>query len=112
MRKPTLYLIAPLVIMLTAFSCDKDEDLDAVETTATLFWTGDVAVDGCGYSVQIGEKSYKPENEGDIDASFKVYEPIPVAIKLIHKGEREIACGMLPGKSKRDFVRVLSIRKI
>lgn len=73
MKKINLYLLAPLALMLTAFSCDKDEDLDVVETTATLLWTGDVAVDGCGYSVQIGEKSYKPENEGDIDDSFKVY---------------------------------------
>ena len=106
------YTLLLAAFSASAFSCDKDDDLDVVETNATLHWTGDVAVDGCGYSVQIGEKSYKPENEGDIDASFKVYEPTPVAVKLIHKGERDISCGMLPGKYKRDFIRVLSIKKL
>lgn len=100
-----------MVLMLTAFSCDKDDDFETVETTATLFWTGDIAVDGCGFSVHIGEKSYKPENEGDIDDSFKVYEPTTVEVKLVHLGQRDLACGMLPGKSKRDFIRVLSIKK-
>lgn len=101
MRNLLRYALLLAAFIASAFSCDKEEDLEVVETTATLRWTGDIAVDGCGFSVQIGEKSYKPENEGDIAESFKVYDPITVEVKLVHLGQRDLACGMLPGTLKK-----------
>lgn len=109
----TLILVTLLLVGCKGEIC---KDLDIVETTATLTWTGDYAVDGCGYSVRIGEQRYKPENEEDIDKSFKtyeaIYEDIPVRIKYSLRGTKDFQCGMLPVANAVEFIRILSIEKI
>lgn len=92
------------------------KDLDIVETTATLIWNGEYSLDGCGYSVQIGEKQYKPENESDIDDSFKTQELFTgttVNLAYSPRGRRlDVACGMLPATTSIDYIHVISVEKL
>lgn len=106
------YALLLAAFTISAFSCDKDEDLEVLEEVAAITWSGDYAVDGCRFHVQIGEKRFKPANEVDIDDSFKSYDPIPVEVKFVQLGQRDFQCGMLPTATKKEFIRILSIKKI
>ncbi|WP_299990981.1 hypothetical protein [uncultured Pontibacter sp.] len=106
------YALLLAAFTVSAFSCDKDEDLEVLEEVAAITWSGDYAVDGCGFHVQIGEKRFKPANEASIDNSFKSHDPIPVEVKFVQLGQRDFQCGMLPMATKKEFIRILSIKKI
>lgn len=111
MKRLTLYLVAPLVLMLTAFSCDKDEDLEVMESTATLVWSGDYAVDGCGFSVYLNDRQYKPDNEQEIDNKFKAQESHTVHIKYTLPAKpKEFTCGW--GAHKMNGIRIISINEV
>ncbi|MBX0335310.1 hypothetical protein K3G39_18905 [Pontibacter sp. HSC-14F20] len=110
MKKFKLYLVAPLALMLTAISCDKDDDLQVMEATATLVWSGDYAVDGCGFIIHLGDQHYKPENEQEIDNLFKQQDSHTVRIKYTLPAKpREYNCGW--GVHKKSTIRLLSIKK-
>ncbi|MFD2245304.1 hypothetical protein [Pontibacter ruber] len=111
MKPLKLYFAALLALTLTAFSCDKEDDLEVQEATATLYWTGDYAVDGCGFVIYIDEKKYKPKNEGDIDAAFKKEEPMTVEVKYVLPGKQaEYVCGM--ARRQAESIIVLSVKEI
>ncbi|GGG02540.1 hypothetical protein [Pontibacter amylolyticus] len=111
MRKLTLYLAAPLALMLTAFSCDKNDDLEVMEATATLLWTGDYAVDGCGFSVYLNDQHYKTDNEQEIDNKFKTQDAHTVLIKYTLPAKpKEYSCGW--GTLKKSEIRLLSIKEV
>ncbi|PVY37372.1 hypothetical protein [Pontibacter virosus] len=110
MKKFKLYLVALLALMFTASSCDKDDGLDVMEATATLMWSGDYAVDGCGFSVYLKDQHYKPENEQEIDDKFKTQEAHTVRIKYTLPAKpREYTCGW--GTHKRSAIRLLSVKE-
>jgi hypothetical protein len=106
------YSLILVTLLLVGCKGEICKDLEIAETTATLSWSGDYVVDGCGFRVQIGEKFYKPENEQDIDASFKTPEPTSVKLEYIPRGKKDFQCGMLPVVNAVDFIRILSIEKI
>lgn len=106
------YTLILITFMLAGFSCEKCEDLEIMESTATINWSGDYAADGCGYSIQIGEKHYKPDNEKDIDPSFKTQGSTTVQLKYVQLDSRNFQCGMLPASTTMDFIRIISIEKI
>ncbi|MBD1395809.1 hypothetical protein H9Q13_01415 [Pontibacter sp. JH31] len=103
-----------LLATLLLFGCKAEvcKDLSIVESTATLTWSGDYAADGCGYRIEIDEQIYKPGNEQDIAESFKSSEPIPVDVKFILQGRKDIQCGMLPASQSVQFIQIISIKKI
>ncbi|PKV75869.1 hypothetical protein BD749_0816 [Pontibacter ramchanderi] len=102
--------MAPLVLMLTSFSCDKDDDLEVLEATATLMWTGDYAVDGCGFSIYLNDQYYKPDNERVIGEEFKQNESYTVRIKYtLPPKPMECTCGW--GVHKRSAIRLLSVKE-
>lgn len=113
------YLRYPLILMtLLLLGCKREvcQDLGVVEQTATLIWYGDYELDGCGYSVEIGENKYKPENESDIDESFKNQETSAgTAVKLtfLPRGRKlDVSCGMMPATDQIDYIKILSIEKL
>ena len=111
MKKLTLYFIAPLLLLLTSFSCDKDDDLETLEATATLMWSGDYAVDGCGFIINLNDQQYKPENEQEIDDKFKAQESQTVRIKYTLPAKpKESSCGW--GLNKMSNIRLLSIEAL
>ncbi|WP_276497049.1 hypothetical protein [Pontibacter litorisediminis] len=83
--KATLLPFSLLASILLLSSCCKDNDsfTKAETVDATLVWTGDYAVDGCGFMLQIGDTYHKPTNEGDISISFKEHSPTEVEATLL-----------------------------
>lgn len=113
MKSSTLYLAALLTLALTAFSCDKKEEVvpDMQEAVATLFWTGDYAADGCGFSILLNEQVYKPQNEGAIAVSFKKEEPMTVEISYVLPGKKiEYVCGLMRNHSER--INIFALKEI
>jgi hypothetical protein len=103
-----------LLGMATSFltSCQDGMNSDTETTEATLVWSGEYMVDGCGFEVLINDTRYKPENEDEIDASFKVEGQIPVMIEFERLGrEIDIPCGLSPQSRAMEGIRVLSVKK-
>lgn len=102
-----------LLLALLAFaSCQSPSQQEAAspQITATLYWTGEIAADGCGFEIEIDGERYLPENEEAIPDKFKQqeisrvqlqYEPLPNPI--------DRRCGMLPQPRVMPAVRVLSV---
>jgi hypothetical protein len=113
MSSSTLYLTALLALALTAFSCDKKEEVvpDIQEAVATLYWSGDYAADGCGFSILLNEQIYKPQNEGAIAASFRKEGPMTVEISYVLPGKKiEYVCGLMRNHSER--INIFSLKEI
>lgn len=82
-------------------------------TTATLYWTGEIAADGCGFEIEIDGERYLPQDEAAIPATYKNrestqvklrYEPLPEPI--------DRRCGMLPQPRVMPAVKVLSVEEV
>jgi hypothetical protein len=81
-----------------------------METTAILIWSGDYAVDGFGFSIQLNDKLYKPDNEQVIDAKFKTESHQTVRINYSLPAKTlEYTCGWVQHKS--NSIRLLSIQE-
>jgi hypothetical protein len=96
--------------LFTFNSCDEEEQVYTKE--AILKWTGDYAVDGCGFFLKIDDKDYKPENENFISDEFKNFPNLSVLVKFIYL-ERKIpyGCG-LTGPHQIAGIKIISIEKI
>ena len=96
------------------FSCKKEAVItDYVQKEAVLTWTGEYAVDGCGFFITIDGHKYKPENESIIDNSFKTNDPYIMVIvdcQVLNK-QIETGCGDLPYTTKTDGIKISSITK-
>ena len=105
-----------ILIILEIFSCSKDDSPlfsnNILENDAVLRWTGDYAVDGCGFFIIINGHEYKPENESIIDDSFKMNHDIEVKIeyKILDK-KIESWCGDLPNPTLTDGIIIITIEK-
>ena len=86
MRRIFILCLTTLTSLLLLVSCEEEEiESITVETIdATLAWSGDYALDGCGYILQVGEAEYKPSNEKDISSSYKTSPPTRVEAKIIN----------------------------
>ncbi|WP_266205013.1 hypothetical protein [Pontibacter kalidii] len=89
---PLLLLLASMVSLSSG--CNKEDDTSTtVETIdATLVWTGDYALDGCGYMLRIGEVEHKPLNEDAISSSYKAGSPTEVEARIINYHKKEKFC--------------------
>jgi len=97
------------LLFLLFMGCDKDSNDDILEANAILSWTGDYAVDGCGFFITIGEKEYKPENESIIPESFQSSENMIVFIEYeLSVQPVEYICGF-EGPSEMDGIFIHKI---
>ena len=101
-------LIACCLLALSA--CDKEETVPTETLEGTLRWTGNSAIDGCGYILTVDENSrhYKPANEAAIPSSYQTGDPISVVVKAINYNETIRAC--MTG-SEFNKIQVLSIQR-
>ncbi|MFQ6677140.1 MAG: hypothetical protein ACE5D0_02365 [Fidelibacterota bacterium] len=101
-----------LLSLLLIFGCE-DKKNTILEANALLRWTGDYAVDGCGFFIDIDDHEYKPEDEMTIDDSLKINSGVEVMIQyeLLNK-TIEYNCGDLPHFLEVDGIKLHSIRKI
>lgn len=104
-----LLSISLLSSLLLLTSCDEDEE-DSWQTQtvdATLVWSGDYAVDGCGYILYVGETAHKPTNEQDVPDSYKTASPAAVEAKIINYDKNIRTC--MAGTAMRS-IKVVSLR--
>lgn len=107
-RIKILLLICTIGFVL---SCKNDDDSDILKSEAVLTWTGDYAVDGCGFFVMINDHNYKPENESIIDSNFESgSNNVIIEYQLLNR-KIETACGDLPAPTLTDGIKIISIRK-
>ncbi|MCJ8163350.1 hypothetical protein MKJ04_00745 [Pontibacter sp. E15-1] len=94
MRRLFLLSVHLLTALLLFTSCNKDDDGCYVPETieATLHWTGDYALDGCGYILTIGDTDYKPKNEEDIPDTYKQPPITDVNVQILHYSENVRVC--------------------
>ena len=110
MKKFLTYSLILVTLLLSGCKSEICKDLEVIETIASIVWTGEMG--GCGYMIRIGEQSYKPENEEDIDESFRSSDSKPIILKYINQGKKDLQCGILPITHSVDFIRTISIKKI
>ena len=88
MKRMFILSLSTMSSLLLFTSCEKEEmevECLTVETVdATLLWSGDYALDGCGFILQVGEAAYKPTNEKEIPASYKTTSSTRVEAKIIN----------------------------
>ncbi|AKD04109.1 hypothetical protein POKO110462_15395 [Pontibacter korlensis] len=91
-------------------SCSKNEEGNPTITTvdARLIYTGDYAVDGCGYVLQMGDVRHKPVNESEISDSFKTKTPTEVETKIINYNKTTRACMSM---TDINTIKILEIRR-
>ena len=54
--------LIPALVIIAAFSCNKDEPVQLNSQQGLVLYFGDPAVDGCGWLIEIGEEKYSPVN--------------------------------------------------
>lgn len=92
--KPIYAAILLLIASATFSSCKKDKPGDTITRDAILHWTGDVAVDGCGFIIEIAGTEFKPYDESVIDESFKLQDQTDVEVEYRNNNEHKtFACG-------------------
>lgn len=108
MKQALLPLLASIILFCSG--CKKDEDsFTSVETVdATLRWTGDYAVDGCGFMLQIGDTRHKPVNENDISSSFRENSPTEVEATIINYHKTQRYCMVQTGI---NTIKIVEIRR-
>ena len=107
-----LKVLVLIVLVGFLFSCNKNSSNEEYgKKEAILIWTGDYAVDGCGFFLQINNHKYKPENESIIDNSFKTGSTLVIAEYQILNKQISSACGDLPYATLTDGIRIISITK-
>jgi hypothetical protein len=103
-------LVGLFAIMLT--SCQNSSNDSGETANATLIWSGEYMVDGCGFEVEIDGKRYKPDNENEIDETFKVEGETPVVLTFERLGRQlDIRCGLSTQSRAMDAIRVVSVKK-
>lgn len=93
--KPIYAITLLLLTGITFSSCKKDKPGDTITRDATLHWTGDVALDGCGFIIEIAGTEFKPYDESVIDDSFKQQDHTEVEVEYRNNNEHKaFACGL------------------
>lgn len=107
----------PAFLLLIA-SCQqgaRQEELTELNqsTAATLYWTGEIAADGCGFEVEIAGKRYLPENEEAIPHKYKAQDSSDVRLTYrVLPDPIDRRCGMLPQPRVMPAVRILSVEAL
>ncbi|MEJ8800695.1 hypothetical protein [Pontibacter sp. H249] len=111
MRK--LNALCLLLISLFVFSsCEKEDESYTTETVdAVLKWSGNYAVDGCGFFLVVGEQQYKFVNETTIPETYKEsgWDGTAVEVKMINYNKKIMAGCQVPVEV--NSAKILEIRK-
>lgn len=95
-----------LLLFLGLSSCKKEQN----DIEGLIRFTGDYAVDGCGYFIEISGKTYKPDNEIDIPDTFSAVDSAFVILDFnFGKKDFEYYCGDWPSVQKKPAIHVLDI---
>lgn len=109
---------ALLPLLLFAFASCQDaitpkEENGSLTSTATLYWTGEIAADGCGFEIEIAGKRYLPEDESAIPAKYKEQDSSRVQLKYKALPEPiDRRCGMMPQPRVKPAIQVLQVEAL
>ncbi|KAA3610768.1 MAG: hypothetical protein D8M58_21240 [Calditrichaeota bacterium] len=101
-----------LLIFFLAHNCSNSVGNDVITKEGIVIWEGSYAVDGCGFSIEIEDKIYKPENEEIISVDFTISHRTQAIIRFeyLHK-ELEYSCGF-SGPQLREGIKLIAVSKI
>lgn len=108
MKNPLLLLLASILLLSSCCKDDEDTFTTAETVDATLVWTGDYAVDGCGFMLQIGDIYHKPTNENDISSSYKENSPTEVEATIINYHKLKRYC---QADVEINTIKIVELRK-
>ncbi|TPE42127.1 hypothetical protein [Pontibacter mangrovi] len=108
MRHLFLPLLASIVFLCAGCKKEASDNPNIETVDATLHWTGEFAVDGCGFTLEIGNTTHKVINDDFIPDSFKDNTPVEVEAKIVNYHTLGRYC-----RSALDInkVKVLELRK-
>lgn len=97
-----VFIISAFLLFLLA-SCQKE---GVVKEEGVVHWTGEVAVDGCDWTIQVNDNIYHPDKLSD---DFKK-DGLTVKLKYkVKSKEHNFSCGLLP--EGKTTIEVLKIEK-
>ena len=110
MKRAPIPLTLLAALTMTACQYTSQPEKEGITARATLFWSGEIAADGCGFEIEINGKKYLPENEDAIPATFKESESSEVKLTYLPLDNQiDRRCGMLPQPRVMDAVSVISV---
>lgn len=102
------FLISALLLTMWVGCSKKNEP--ALWETATIEFTGDYAVDGCGFWISIDKTEYKPTNEEVIPDRFKTLAPTTITFSYELTADiSDYQCGLDPTKRTVKTLRIMDI---
>ena len=101
-------LCLALLFSLIITACSKDNckkpHEDRLEATATLINTGSPALDGCGWVIRIGDKSYSPDN---LPENFQINN---IQVKIVYTlSDAKFICGY--GGAPLNYLHLYDIKR-
>ncbi|WP_439882204.1 hypothetical protein ACSX1A_03375 [Pontibacter sp. MBLB2868] len=112
MKSAFLILTVLTVAMVSCQQAAKQQG-STKTTNATLFWTGEIAADGCGFEVMIDGKNFLPQNEDAIPAVYKESDSTQVKLTYMPLPEPiDRRCGMLPQPRVMEAIRIISVESL
>ena len=106
---PKLFILILFALVNTQFACNKENKAKVQRGIGEIYFTGDYAVDGCGFFIEINGEEYKPENEQSLHEEYAISGRTTVFIEYILLSEKiEVACGF-SGLIQYNGINIISI---
>lgn len=111
MERPQRATILLALLVLVLSSCGSYPENRTETADATLLWSGEYMVDGCGFEVLLDAKKYKPENEDAIGDAFKEGNRHDIVLEFVRLDTTiDRRCGLSTESRAMDGIRVVSVR--
>jgi len=99
-----------ILIFIIAFISCQEPNGTHYKRDATLIWTGEYEVGGCGFFVEVDSIRYKPESESVISPHFKKKSATSITLQYLNLYYKtEYFCGDSPNAQKIDIIKIISI---
>ncbi len=100
-----------LFILLLLCSCSSGSGNSIETADATLLWSGEYMVDGCGFEVLMDAKKYKPENEDAIGETFKNGNRHNIVLQFVRLDTTiDRRCGLSTESREMEGIRIVSVK--
>lgn len=107
-QKLNILLLVLVGLIVTGSSACKKEEEQTVRREALLLWEGEVALDGCGFFLEVSGTRFKPINEDIIPEAFKANDTTEVIAEYQHEKDLyTFACGF--AQQQYEAVNLFSV---
>ncbi|MEE9430189.1 MAG: hypothetical protein V3V16_04055 [Melioribacteraceae bacterium] len=100
-----------VTLLISVAACTEPSDI-VFERNATLIWTGEYEVDGCGFFIKVDSVQYKANSESVISNIYKEKDSTNVVIqyKNLHF-DKEYYCVDLPKVQTIGVIQIISLEE-